>query len=288
MKIGKKEWFGMGAGAFIAISSSLVFWSSPGILYFLWVISLIVTTVPFVVSILSMQNREKELEMKFLSFTRDLVESVKAGAPISKSIINLRRRNYGVLTPNIQKLSNQLSVGITLSNALETFAKDTRSKVISRAVGLMSEAEKAGGKIETILESVVKSVNQIEVLRKEKKAVVSNLVTQGYIIFIVFVIIMLVLEFKILPIVSDLSGSPTGLNLGAGGVSGLELGEEDVGGGGGINFANPLFMMLVVQSLFAGLVIGKISEGDIKNGAKHSFILLTITLLVVTGSRAFL
>ena len=84
------------------------------------------------------------------------------------------------------------------------------------------------------------------VLKKERKAVVSNLVTQGYIIFIVFVIIMLVLEFKILPIVSDLAGSPAGLNFGAGGGSGLNLGEGDVGGGKGINFANPLFTMLVM------------------------------------------
>jgi flagellar protein FlaJ len=288
MEIGKKEWIGIFAGAFIAVSSLLIFWDRRGILYFLLVVSLIVMAVPFLVSLLSIQSKEKEMEQKFLAFTRDLVESVKSGAPVSKSIINLRRRNYGPLTTHIQKLSNQLSIGIPLSNALETFSKETRSKVISRAVGLISEAERAGGKIETILESVVKSVNQIEILRKEKKAVVSNLVTQGYIIFIVFVVIMLVLEFKILPIVSDLAGSPAGLNFGAGGASGLNLGEGDIGGGKGINFANPLFTMLVVQSLFAGLVIGKISEGDIKNGAKHSFVLLTITLLVVTGSRAFL
>jgi hypothetical protein len=33
-------------------------------------------------------------------------------------------------------------------------------------------------------------------------------------------------------------------------------------------------------------VIGKISEGTVKVGLRHSFVLLTVTLLVVTGARA--
>jgi archaeal flagellar protein FlaJ len=145
--------------------------------------------------------------------------------------------------------------------------------VISRAVGLISEAERAGGKIETILDSVANSVNQIEQLRKERKAAISNLVTQGYLIFIVFIVIMLVLEFKILPLVSDLQGAE-GLS--------IKTGDMDPD-----QFSMPLFIMLLVQSFFAGLVIGKISEGSVKSGFKHSFILVALTLLVTTGAKAF-
>ena len=277
MKISKTEWFGIGAGLFIAAGSVLLFFGSNVLLmYFLLVVSLIVASIPFMISLISLQNKEKEIEEKFLVFTRDLVESVRAGAPVSRSIVNLRRRNYGVLTQHVQKLANQLSIGIPLNKALQVFSRDTKSKVISRAVGLISEAERAGGKIETILASVLKSVNQIEILKKERKAAIANLVTQGYIIFIVFIVIMLVLEFKILPIVSDLSGTSSGLDLG--GASGVSV---------DVNFARPLFVVLLVQSFFAGLVIGKISEGSVKNGIKHSFILIVITLLVVTGARAF-
>jgi len=52
------------------------------------------------------------------------------------------------------------------------------------------------------------------------------------------------------------------------------------------SFSMPLFIMLLIQSFFAGLVIGKISEGSVKKGIKHSFILLAITLLITTGARA--
>jgi flagellar protein FlaJ len=145
-------------------------------------------------------------------------------------------------------------------------------------VGLISEAESAGGSIDTIIESVANSVNQIEELKKQRKATVSNLIVQGYIIFIVFIVIMLVLEFKILPLTADLT-------------SGVDAGSLNILGTAkpvaGVDFSMPMFIMLLVQSFFAGLVIGKISEGTLFSGVKHSFILLALTLLIQTGAKAF-
>ncbi|MDH3324949.1 MAG: type II secretion system F family protein [Candidatus Peregrinibacteria bacterium] len=270
MKLEKMHWLGIAIGLILAIGSIIIFRGS-NIMYFLLVISAITGLLPFMITLILGQSRQKEKEEKFLAFTRDLVEMVRAGTPISKSIENLKNRNYGPLGSHIEKLANQLSIGLTLTSALDNFAKDTKSKVISRAVGLISEAEKSGGQIEIILESVAKSVHQIDQLREERKAAVSNLVTQGYLIFLVFIIIMLVLEFKILPLVSDLQKGE-GLN--------ISVAKMDSG-----QFAMPLFIMLLVQSFFAGLVIGKIAEGSIKDGFKHSFILLALTLLITTGAR---
>lgn len=264
---------GLGIGAGVILGGVSFAFFSEDLLKFLLVISLLVCVVPFMISLLLGQSRQREKEEKFLAFTRDLVEMVRSGTPVSKAIINLRKRAYGTLSPHISKLANQLTIGITLTNALLTFSKEANSPVISRAVSLISEAEKAGGNIEVILESVSNSVAQVEKLRKERQASVSNLVTQGYMIFFVFIIIMIVMEVKILPLVSDLGGGD-GLT-----VDVNELNPDE--------FSMPLFIMLLVQSFFAGLVIGKISEGSLKAGIRHSFILLTVTLLVTTGARAF-
>lgn len=202
-----------------------------------------------------------------------MVENVKSGTPISKSITNLKNRNYGSLSFYVQKLANQLSLGIPLTDALVIFAKDTRSPVISRAVNLISEAERAGGQIDSILESVSNSVNQTEELKKERKSAVYNLVIQGYIIFLVFILIMLILEFKILPMIPAGGDFAEGLSIKTATITPT-------------NFAMPLMIMLLVQSFFSGLVIGKISEGSLKDGIKHSFILLAITLLIKTGAKA--
>lgn len=240
-------------------------------LYFVLVVAIIFAVLPFVISVVIEQNFEKEKNERFLEFSRDLVGSVKSGTPVAKSIINLRSRDYGPLNLNIQKLANQISLGIPLTSALRTFANDSGSRVISRAVGLISEAEKSGGKIETIMESVSSSVSQIEEVKKERQSGVVNLVVQGYLIFIVFIVIMLVLEFKIIPLTSGIAD-----------IKSLSVVNQSSNLS---NFSTPLFVMMIVQSIFAGLVIGKISEGELKAGVKHSFILLALTLLITTGAR---
>ena len=265
MKIKPIYVLGVLAGSILAGFSSYFF--EGNLLNFLLTVSLLVGAIPFMIDFILAQSKQREKEEKFLAFTQDLVETVRSGTPVGKGIINLRKRNYGSLSPHIAKLANQLAMGITLRNALLTFGRETNSDVISRAVSLISEAERAGGKIELVLESVSASVNQVEKLRKERMASVSNLVTQGYMIFFLFIIIMLVMEFKILPLVGDLQHT-----------EGLSMSVEKADS---LAFSKPLFIMLLIQSFFAGLVIGKISEGSLR----HSFILLTVTLLITTGAR---
>lgn len=271
MKLQTKHFVGIGL-AVVIIVIAVVLFRSDKLFYFILVTAGIIASLPFMISIITERSKQKNLEERFLEFTRDLVENVKSGTPISRGIINLKTRNYGSLSPYVEKLSNQISLGIPMTEALITFARDTKSPVISRAVSLIAEAEKSGGQIDTILESVSNSVNQTEELKKERKAAVYNLIVQGYIIFLVFILIMLLLEFKILPMIPN-AGSIEGLGIKAAAIDPAQ-------------FSLPLLILLLVQSFFSGLVIGKISEGSLKDGLKHSFILLAMTLLIKTGASA--
>ncbi len=255
------------------------------LLYFILGIIFVIAFLPFFVSIIMQSLMVKEKEEMFLEFSRNLVESVKTGTPISKSILNIRTKDYGKLNPYINKLANQISLGIPIQIAFQTFVRDVNSVSISRSINIISESEKAGGKIEDILDSVVKSITELENLKKERKAAISSLVVQGYIIFIIFIVIMVVMQFKILPIVTDI-GSFSGSD-----ISQISGGLEVVGGGGVVatakDLARPFLWLLVVQGFFAGLVIGKLTEGKILYGLKHSFILVTLALLINTGVSLF-
>ena len=255
--------------------------------YFTLGIALVIGGMPFFINLLVESKKEDNVNMMFLEFSRDLVEGVKSGTPISRSIMNLRTKDYESLTPYIEKLANQISIGIPVKDALETFANDVNSSVIRRAVSLIKEAETSGGKIETILESVAFSVSQIEKLKKERKAAIYNLAVQGYIIFLIFIVIMLVMQFKILPITDQLS-LDAGVDTSGTGLSGL-----GIGGGGGAkmsadDFSKLFLMLLITQGFFCGLVIGKISEGSVRAGLKHSFILVAISWILSTGANIFL
>ena len=256
------------------------------VLYFVLGLAFVIAALPFFISLILETGVEREREEMFLEFARDLVENVKAGTPISKSILNVRKKDYGRLNAHVNKLANQISLGIPVKTAFETFARDNKNRTITRAVTIISEAEKAGGQIDDILEAVVKSVSQVEKLKKERRAAMYTLVVQGYIIFMIFIIITLVMQFKILPIASGLGEG--GIGATGGGISGLSLG----GGQGTVatvdELVRPFIWLLLIQGIFVGLVIGKISEGSIKAGLKHSFILATLAIVIHTGAKLVL
>jgi flagellar protein FlaJ len=263
------------------ILASVIFFREAKFLSFLIVLGLIIFVLPFVISTALEGSRERELDARFLEFVRDLVENVKTGTPISRAILNVMMRDYDVLSPYVSKLGNQITLGIPLEKALKIFAIDTRSAVIRRSVSLISEAQRAGGDIVTILSSVSQSVNQTESLKKEQKASVYNLVVQGYIIFIVFIIILLVLQLYILPLTAGLASGGSGGSFEFSENTSTTSTEES-------DLSKPLFALLLTQAFFAGLVIGKISEGNLKAGVKHSFILLALALLMSSGATALL
>lgn len=290
-KVNKSQVIGV-VISLLTVVLSLIFLKGPenkNLLYFILGIAFVIAGFPFFISLIIESRTNREKDEMFLEFSRNLVESVKSGTPISKSILNVKTKDYGPLNPFIDKLANQISLGIPIKSALDTFARDTGSPTVSRAIAIISESEKAGGQIEDILESVAHSVSQVEKLKKERMAAMYTLVVQGYIIFMIFIVIMIVMQFKVLPIASTLGDSIGGGDMGGGmgGIGGLF-------GGGNVEkltceeMARPFLWLLLVQGFFAGLVIGKLSEGEIKFGYKHSFILLVLALLINTGANLFL
>lgn len=277
MEIKNTHWIGILLG-FLVFTASL-FFIDTGFFFFLAGVAIIIAISPFVISTINETKTDTEKEEMFLEFTRNLVEGVKAGTPISKSIINIKDKPYGALSENIEKLANQIYIGIPLQKALQIFARDANNKTISRAITLIGQAELSGGDIGTILESVAEAVNTSDKLKKERKAVISGLVVQGYIIFFVFIVITLIMQFQIVPMVTGIGDlglvAPTGNT-----VATVESNQLDV--------ANAFLYLLLIQGFFSGLAIGKLAERNFKSGIKHSFILMMMAFVVFSGSNFLL
>ena len=247
-------------------------------------IGVLIGLAPFVANLMIEVKIATEKEEMFLEFSRNLVESVKTGTPISKSIINMKTKDFGALTPHIKKLANQIALGIPLNAALTVFAKDVKNKSIARTLTLIGQAERAGGDIGEILEAVAGAVSMADKLKKERKASISTLVVQWYIIFVVFIVIILVMQFQILPMVSGISGVED-----IAGMAGAKFGG--VGGGEDVSqeqISNAFLYLILTQGFFTGFVIGKLSEGSIKAGVKHSFSLMFLAFLISAAANALL
>lgn len=283
MGLKRLHWMGLVAGAIIGLVAFAFFYNNNQVLLFLVGIAATVAVAPFVLNVMLENKREQVINDMFLEFTRNLAESVATGTPISKSIINMRKKNYGPMSPYVEKLANQIDLGIPIERALKTFGEDVGSPVVKRAIALIREAERAGGEIDYILDSTAKSISEIEKLKKERKAAVYGLVVQGYIIFFIFIGIILVMEYKILPLTLQVGSFGA---IASGDISAIEKGPsgEVQDSAYDINdFVVPFVYLLLAQGFFAGLTIGKLAEGNLKAGIKHSFILMIAAYLISTG-----
>lgn len=237
------------------------------------VLAINVSWAHFWIDFLKENKRQKETELKFLEFIRNLVETVKSGTSIPKGILQVADKDYGALSPYIRKLAYQIEWGIPMHNALLIFSEDTENAVIKRSIAIMIEADQSGGNIADILQSVSTSVVNIKKMKEERKSSISSQIIQGYVVFVIFIIVMLVLQVMLFPklggITSELQGSASVVGIKSGGV------EK-------VNLDTIFFALVLIQGFFDGLVIGKFSEGDIKHGIVHSLILMTTSALIIT------
>jgi archaeal flagellar protein FlaJ len=256
---------------FVLLFGTRWFWS-------VLLLSVVLGGLPGFLLYLKENKRQKEVEVQFLEFVRALVEGVKSGVAIPQSILNVRDKDFGSLSPYVSKLGHQIEWGVPVKECLKIFARDTNNKVIRRSVAIITQAEESGGKMNDILESVSESVVNIERLKEERKSSTYSQMVQGYVVFFIFIAVMLILEVKLMPMIQEMVGGMSG------GVSGLGFFE---GGDGGaksaveLNFKRIFLSLIVIQGLFAGLLIGKFSEGNIKYGLKHSAALVVMALLII-------
>ena len=99
----------------------------------------------------SVENRKNEIEEKFPDFLRDLAEYWKGGLSMTVAVQTLATSEYGALNDEVKKMSDQLSWGIKFSDVILQFAERVGTPLVKRAISLISEADRAGGKISDIL-----------------------------------------------------------------------------------------------------------------------------------------
>jgi len=268
-------------GIFFGIITLLI----DGYLFYLgyvrWLFPLIIVAInigwiQFWIDFYKELKRQKDIEEKFLEFTRNISEMVRSGISIPKAIDQLANKDYGALNEYIQKLKNQLEWGITLHKGLSNFANGTNNKVIMRSISIVIEANKSGGNTEKVLEKIVASVLQVKKMKEEQKSSTYSQIVQGYIVYFVFIAIMLILQLWLFPQITEVgSGIQSGLSF----MSSSLQGESD---SGQFDLNKIFFSLLIIQGFFAGIMIGKFSEGSIKKGLLHSLILITLAALIIT------
>jgi flagellar protein FlaJ len=212
----------------------------------------------------------EKMEAKFPDFLRDLAEYWKGGLSMTLAVRTLANSEYGALNDEIKKMSDQLSWGISFGDVLIMFADRVGTPLVKRAVSLVSEANKAGGKISDILVTAANDSREIQFLKGERARSIGSYIAVIWVSYMVFLGVIVVLAKVFIPAISSSNSG----------------GESETIGNMQINAVDPLFFLVVffygvsAQALGNGAMAGLMATGRLATGMKHAGMMLIICIVL--------
>ena len=189
------------------------------------------------------------------------------------AVQTLARSEYGALNEEVKKMSDQLSWGVKFSDVIGQFADRVGTPLVKRAIALIAEADRAGGKISDILVTAANDSRELKFLEGERKRAIGSYIAVIWTSYFVFLGVIVVLAKVFIPA-----------------IAGSNNGDENSGGStiGNMTIRNidPLFFVTIfyygvtMQALGNGTMAGLMATGRFSTGFKHSGYMILVALVV--------
>lgn len=281
-----------GGGSIIIIGILLYIYGESSIGSSLFLAGLIGAFLPYALYTYFESRKFDAFEKEFPNLMRDLAESKQSGRSLPQAIEDSKKNDYGRLNEEVNKISNQLSWGVPFPEVLERFKKRMESsELISRSVSIVIQAYRSGGNIAQTMESIAEDASKIKEAEKERSATLHQQVLIIYAIYIMFVVIVIVLNRIMAPLLKVAGSIGGGLMGGGGTINFCSLGITqpicsicpilDLGSAGTKTcyYKALFFFMVIIQGIFNGLVAGHIEQGKLAAGIKHSLLMVPVGFL---------
>ena len=217
-------------------------------------------------------KKKQQIEDHLPDFLREISSSASSGMTVFDSITSAARGDYGKLTPEIQKMSAQLSWGISVNEALENFAKRINTPSVKRIVITINKALDIGGNTPAVFEAAAKEIDQTKLVEQQRRTEMSLYSIVIFISFFVFLAVILIINNTIFEEFFKLQSKMTGVT---------RIGNLQIAQSIDRNLLNNTFFLFVlVQSVGGGLLGGFMMDGKISSGVRFGFILILISFFI--------
>jgi archaeal flagellar protein FlaJ len=187
---------------------------------------------------------------------RSIVQAQKSGMTLPQAVEEASKRKYGAMTKELQKMVAQMSWGVSFEEALQSLGKRIDTALMRQTIPLILEAQRSGGQVEKVFEPLEKFVQTTLTFDDERKTQTRPYIAIIYVAFFVFLFTIIMLFKSFFVDIADFELSQFKL---------MTPSEA----------RSIFFHMSSIQAFFGGLVAGKMGEGTVGGGLKHSVILLT-------------
>jgi flagellar protein FlaJ len=238
----------------IIIFAYLMFWGNAVFDEFVFFAVVIAVFPPAVLNYIDYRWR-KAIDEHLPDLFRSIVQAQQTGMTLPQALEETAKRDFGPLTAELRKMTTQISWGMSFEDTLLALGSRVNTVLVQRTVPMIIEASHSGGHVEKVFDPMGKFIQTTLLLEKERRAQTKPYIAIIYLSFFVF-LFTIILLFKSFFV--SVQGTP---------ILGTAVMPVD-------EMQEMFFRMTSVQAFFGGLVAGKMGEGTISAGLKHSLIMM--------------
>ena len=220
--------------------------------------------------------KKNEVEEKFPDFLRDMAEYWKGGLSMTVAVQTLAKSEYGALNDEVKKMSDQLSWGIKFSDVIKQFADRVGTPLVQRAIALIAEADRAGGKISDILVTAANDSRELKFLEGERRRAIGSYIAVIWTSYFVFLGVIVTLAVVFIPAIAGSNSSGGD----AGDSGGQTIGNMTIRNIDPLFFLTVFYYGVTMQAVGNGTMAGLMSTGRFSTGFKHSGMMILVSLVV--------
>jgi pilus assembly protein TadC len=218
--------------------------------------------------------KKNEVEEKFPDFLRDMAEYWKGGLSMTVAVQTLAKSEYGALNDEVKKMSDQLSWGIKFSDVIKQFAERVGTPLVKRAITLIAEADRAGGKISDILVTAANDSREIKFLEGERRRAIGSYIAVIWTSYFVFLGVITLLGRIFIPAIAKSNSGDDGGDSGGANIGNMTIRAIDP-----LFFVTVFYYGVTMQAIGNGTMAGLMANGRFSSGFKHSGMMIVAALL---------
>ena len=203
------------------------------------------------------------VDKRIPDFLIDLSEAGRTGITLTRAIELTAKKKYGPLSSELQRVITFMSWGRSLEDGLKEFGERVDTKLARRSAILIMETNRSGGDVQVILETVSSHIGELQNIEMERRTMLRPYVGIVYIAFFIFILIDIMLVRTFFAEIDNLQTLMTesgGLFAG----EAIKLSQVE----------RIMFHLSLIEGFFGGLIAGKMGEGSMGAGLKHSLVMM--------------
>ncbi|HLH85920.1 MAG TPA: type II secretion system F family protein [Thermoplasmataceae archaeon] len=154
----------------------------------------------------TLKNLE-EADRKIPELLRDISDYAMFGVPLSDAFLRVGKNSYGPLDAEIKAVRSKVLMGAPIEEALDGFGSALNSENVKRAGFILKKAAETGSNTSDVISMLSEFINQIEILREQRKVEMANYDLILMISFAVFLIVVAIIDLRFFSVLRPSSSS---------------------------------------------------------------------------------